>query len=65
MSKNNVICGIHYEKPAHQHKGFSTVKISSNLNNTKKISKKVVSLPIYPELSLKELKFITRLINQF
>ena len=65
MRKNKIICGIHYETPAHKHKGYKTVKISGDLNITNKICKKVVSLPIYPELTIKELNLITNLINKF
>ena len=65
MRKNKIICGIHYETPAHKHKGYKTVKISGDLNITNKICKKVVSLPIYPELTIRELNLITNLINKF
>ena len=65
MKKNGILCGIHYEVPAHKHPGFKKSKISGKLSITNKICKKIVSIPIYPELSLRDVKYITVLINKF
>ena len=65
MKKNNILCGIHYEIPTHKHPGFKNSKIIGKLSVTNKICKKIVSIPIYPELSLRDVKYITGLINKF
>ena len=45
-----IIAGIHYPVPVHLMPAYLK-KQSSRLNNTERISKRVLSLPIYPELS--------------
>ena len=66
MKKNNVNLGIHYKLPCHKHLAFkklSTKKI--NLLNTEKISNKIVSLPLYPGLTIKSQKKIISYLNKF
>ena len=65
LKKNNIYCGIHYPTPAHLHKGYkSKCKFNSkDLSNTNKICKKIFSLPMYPELEMKEIKKVINIIN--
>ena len=65
LKKNNIYCGIHYPVPAHLHKGYkSKCKFNSkDLSNTNKICKKIFSLPMYPELEMKEIKKVINIIN--
>lgn len=52
--------GIHYKMPVHKNKAF--MKYSSlnqvSLVNTEKISDRILSLPMYPELTKREIKII-------
>ena len=65
LLKKNIITKIHYKKAAHCEKKYAEkCKIlKSRLKNTDKIVKKILSLPIYPQLKLKEVKYICDTIN--
>ena len=66
LRKNNIFCGIHYLIPIHQQPGYkSKIKINNRLKITEKVSKNILSLPIYPELSINKVKKISILINNF
>ena len=60
-----IIVGIHYPVPVHLMPAYLT-KQSSELKNTELISKRVLSLPIYPELTeLNQSQIISNLKNFF
>ena len=66
LRKNNIFCGIHYPVPIHQQPGYKNkIKINNKLKITEKVSKNILSLPIYPELSINKVKKISKLINSF
>ncbi len=67
LIKNKVFPGFHYPILAHQNKGYARFcKFKkSELNYSNKISKFQVSLPIYPELSNKNINNIINLINNY
>ena len=65
LQKKGISCKIYF-KPAHKYTAFKKLGYKHiRLPNTEKISKQVLSLPIYPEISLKELKYITTTIKSF
>tara|TARA_B100000787_G_C16199029_1_gene303339 strand:- start:2573 stop:3670 length:1098 start_codon:yes stop_codon:yes gene_type:complete len=63
LKANNIICGIHYPIPNHKQKPY--IKFRSKLAITEKISKEIVSIPIYPLLKDNEVKKIIKTINSF
>ncbi len=63
MKKHNVYLGIHYKLPVHKQDILKKRKIS--LKITEKISKEIVSLPIFVGLSIKDQTKIIKLINNF
>ena len=64
LQKNNINPGIHYKLANHQQIPFKNFK-KSKLINTKKIVPNILSLPIYPALSLVNVNKIIKLINKF
>ena len=64
LKKNNINPGIHYKLANHQQIPFKNFK-KSKLINTKKIIPNILSLPIYPALSMANVKKIIKLINDF
>ena len=62
LNKNKINPGIHYNLANHQQIPFKKFK-KSKLTNTKKIIPDILSLPIYPELSLLNVKKIIKIIN--
>ena len=66
LQKRNIFCGIHYPRPIHLQPGYKKKVIQRDrLKVTERISKEILSLPIYPELSIRNVKKISRLINNF
>ena len=62
----DIYCGIHYPLPAHLHKGYKDYcKIPYKLINTVNVSNRIISLPMYPELKVSELKKICLYVNNF
>ena len=55
LKKINIICGIHYPKPVHQQKAYTSLGYQSvSLVNTNYISDKIFSLPMHPALSFED-----------
>ena len=50
-----ITTSIHYPIPLHKQQAY---KINKNLPATEKISKQIVSLPMYPELNGNQIKYI-------
>ena len=66
LQSKGVFAGIHYPKPIHLQKAYyKKIKTSSNLKNTEFVCKKILSLPIYPELTMLDQKKIVTLLNEF
>jgi dTDP-4-amino-4,6-dideoxygalactose transaminase len=66
LKLNGVFAGIHYPKPIHLQKAYyKKIKTSSNLKNTEFICNKILSLPIYPELTMRKQRKIVSLLNKF
>jgi dTDP-4-amino-4,6-dideoxygalactose transaminase len=51
LEVDEIIAGIHYDPPVHQHPAYSARLACGDLSITEDIAGRVVSLPIYPELS--------------
>jgi len=67
LNQNNIQVLIHYPTPLHKMKPYNkyVCKKCNCLKLTEKYSKKVVSLPIYPELKEKDQNKIISLIQKF
>ena len=59
MKANGIETGTHYS-PVHK---MSLYKSKIILPNTEKISKEIVTLPIHPNLSKKDVDFIIKSVN--
>ncbi len=64
LKKHNVQSMIHYPIPPHKQSALKEYK-KLPLKLTEKISKEILSLPIYPTLKNQELKFIVKTLNKF
>ena len=65
LKEKNIFVAIHYQAPVHKQPAYMRFGSVSNLINTEKISERIVSLPIYPELSDERVKFISKTIEKF
>ena len=64
MKKKGVEVSAHFVPPLHKQKylkKFNKIK----LPNTEKLSKEIVTLPIYPNLKKKQLSIILKLIDKW
>ena len=64
FEKNGFKLGIHYRIPAHRQKIYTT-KRKLKLVNTDNISKRAISLPIYPYLQKENIKKVVNILNNF
>ena len=66
LAKNDVFAGIHYPEPVHTQPAYkNNINISGNLGITEKISKEIISLPMFPELSLDNAFKVKSIIEEF
>jgi len=66
LSDNNIHTSIHYPLPVHLQPAYKgRMNGSGYLTETEQVAREVLSLPIYPELSLKDVKQIIKAINMF
>lgn len=65
LSKHNFKLGIHYSLPLHKHSLVKKNMKKVYLPITEKVSKEIVSLPIYQGLKPKQIKKLINLINKF
>jgi dTDP-4-amino-4,6-dideoxygalactose transaminase len=65
LNSANVFPGIHYPLPAHKHPAFMIYcdKDSQSLMTTEALSNRVLSLPMYPELSISQLDLVCEVLN--
>ena len=64
LLKNDIQSLVHYPIPIHKQKSFLEYK-TVILENTENFSKKIISLPIHPYLSEREIITVCRAIKQF
>lgn len=61
LKEKGIATGIHYPIPLHLQPAYSHLKIAkSSLSVTEKVSKEVLSLPMYPELTHKQIENIVQ-----
>ena len=67
LAKNKIYLSSHYEHLTFLNKGYKKKCIYnlSNLKNATSLSKKTVSLPIYPELKKNEIEHVIKVINNY
>ena len=64
LIKNNIATSIHYPVPVHKQPYYNKYK-NSKLIITEKISKQILSLPIYPELGIDKIQNVISQIKEF
>jgi len=62
---NGVATGIHYPIPIHLQKAYKHLNYKlGDFPITKKVSKEILSLPMYPELTDKQIEYVCSIINK-
>ena len=66
LLRNGIQCGIHYPIPVHLQQAYKNrILTSSDMSVTESIASKIISLPMYPELSKIDAKKIIDKIKSF
>jgi len=66
LKANGIGFGIHYPSPVHLQKAYDFLGYKEgSLPETEAAAKKIVSLPIFPELTDKEVSYMVETINSF
>ena len=65
LRQNGISTGIHYPIPLHQQLAYSKIHGAEKYPVTEKLSKDILSLPIYPELTEKQINYIGEKVNEF
>ncbi len=65
LKKNNIPYNFHYPKSIHQLEAFKNFFKNEKYENAERIASQSISIPIDPNLTLKEIKFIVKTLNSF
>ncbi len=64
LKKHMIPYGIYYPKPIYKYKAYANFKCD-DLPMVEKVSNQCLSLPIYPELELKDIETISSVLNNY
>lgn len=66
LESKGISCGIHYPVPLHLHRALSFLNNKEgDFPNAEKFACETLSLPMYPELSNRQIKYVCKQINMF
>ena len=66
LAEKNIATGVHYPIPLHLQKAFSFLGYKNgDFPVSEKLAKEVISLPMYPELTEEEIKYVCQTIKEF
>ena len=65
LSKKKIYTNIQYPLPIHKQIFYKKTNMNLKLKNTEKISNEILSLPIYPELKIKQQNLLIHHIKKF
>ena len=66
LKKHDILAGIHYPIPVHLQTNYKNkISVTSSLSETEAICKKIVSLPLYPELSEEDQTYVIKIIKDY
>ena len=66
LKENEINCGVYYPKPLHLHPHFAKMGYKEgDFPVAEKLAKEVISLPVHPSLTEKEINFVINKIREF
>jgi dTDP-4-amino-4,6-dideoxygalactose transaminase len=66
LLSKGVQAGVHYPLPVHLQPAYKNrVSVASDMSVTESLTNKIISLPMYPELTLKDIKLVVRTLKEF
>ena len=64
LKKSNIEASAHFDPPLHSQK-YLKKYYKSKLPVTEKLSKEIITLPIFPDMTKKEVLYVIKMINKF
>ena len=65
LREKNIMASVHFDPPVHLHKYYTErAKTPVSLPVTEQLSRSIVTLPMYPQLSRKELDYMVKSVHQ-
>ena len=64
LKKNNIEASAHFDPPLHSQK-YLRKYYKQKLPMTEKLSKEIITLPIFPDMTKKEVLYVIKTINKF
>lgn len=66
LNDNGVGASVHFDPPLHKQNYLKKyAKKSSLLENTEKLSKSIITLPMFPDLKIKEIKYVLKILDKW
>ena len=66
LKKKEIFAGIHYPIPIHMQPAYEELsRYAGSLPVTEKYSREILSLPMYPELSEEQIRFVCDSIKEY
>jgi len=66
LSKNGIATGVHYPIPIHLQNAYSFMRLNEgSFPISEKISKEIISLPMFPELTEEQMEYVANSIKEF
>ena len=66
LKKEGILAGIHYPLPIHLQPAYAgRISTAKDMNITENLVQKIISLPIYPELSINDANKIVNALKKF
>ena len=66
LKKEGILAGIHYPMPIHLQPAYKgRVLTAKNMSTSEKLVQRIISLPIYPELSISDANKVVNVIKKF
>lgn len=66
LKEENIYAGVHYLLPVHLQPAYQNrIKTSNDMSTTENLIQKIISLPIYPELSINDANKIVNTLKKF
>ena len=66
LREESIHAGVHYPVPVHLQPAYQDrIKTARDMNTTENLVQKIISLPIYPELSINDTNKIVNTLKKF
>jgi dTDP-4-amino-4,6-dideoxygalactose transaminase len=65
LTENGVGTGIHYPFPVHLQPAYAGLKIHESLTVTEQAANEILSLPLYPQMTMDQVEYVVDKIKEF